>query len=222
MRIVWMMRGPGLTPGQTIDAAPALEIDVAPTLLDLVGLEPTPTMEGRSWVGCLEAGRCPPFPSGRPFWVYAVDHDSRRPEAMAGYRWPYKWMWQHGFPREAYELGRDPWEEEELLRASQGLAARRARAPRRAVFRRAPTSGGSPLATAARELFQGGGAAQKPRVPRNQAGETETETETGNENESTALARLISPGSRESGVATRAPSRAPRSRRRSRRGGSRR
>jgi arylsulfatase A-like enzyme len=120
MRIVWMMRGPGLTPGETIDAVPALEIDVAPTLLDLVGLEPTPTMEGRSWVGCLGAGRCPPFPSGRPFWVYAVDHDSRRPEAMAGYRWPYKWMWQHGFPREAYELGRDPWEEEELLAPARG------------------------------------------------------------------------------------------------------
>lgn len=117
MRIVWLMRGPGLVSGKTVDAAPALETDVAPTLVDLVGLigHDRTAMEGISWRGCLAGSECPSFPSGRTFWTYAVDHDSRRPEAMAGYRWPYKWMWQRGYPREAYDLARDPSEDAELL-----------------------------------------------------------------------------------------------------------
>jgi arylsulfatase A-like enzyme len=116
MRILWMMRGPGIAPGRTIDAAPALEIDVAPTVVDLVGPGlARRSMEGVSFRGCLQGGECPSSPAGRPFWVYAVDHDTRRPEAMAGYRWPYKWIWQRGYPREGYDLGRDPSEDKGLL-----------------------------------------------------------------------------------------------------------
>jgi arylsulfatase A-like enzyme len=125
MRIVWLMRGPGLAPGKTIDSAPALEIDVAPTILDLIGLD-RPPMEGSSWRACLSGGDCP---ANRPFWAYAVDPDSRRPEAMGGYHWPYKWVWQRGYPREGYDVDRDPWEKDELLARGEspdalGLLAR--------------------------------------------------------------------------------------------------
>ncbi len=50
IRIPWVMRYPKLIkPGSTIDKM-VLNIDVAPTMLDLAGEKPAPTMEGRSLV----------------------------------------------------------------------------------------------------------------------------------------------------------------------------
>jgi arylsulfatase A-like enzyme len=124
LRILWMMRGPGIPEGRVVDDAIALVTDVAPTLLDLVGIGAT-EMEGRSFRDCLEGGPCP---ESKTFWAYAVFTDPRRPEAMAGYRWPFKWMWQRSFPRTAYDLSLDPAEENDLLldRASDHPADLRA------------------------------------------------------------------------------------------------
>jgi arylsulfatase A-like enzyme len=111
LRIVWLLRGPGIPPGRVIDRPPALITDVAPTILDLLGLEHD-GMKGRSWRSCFEGRACP---SDDPFWAYSVDHGTRRPEAMAGYRWPYKWMWQRSAGRTGYDVSADPWEESNLL-----------------------------------------------------------------------------------------------------------
>jgi arylsulfatase A-like enzyme len=111
LRILWMMRGPRIPRGRVVDPDLALVTDVAPTLLDLLGIEAT-GMEGRSFRGCLEGRSCP---AAEPFWAYAVFTDPRRPEAMAGYDWPFKWMWQRSLGRTAYDLSRDPAEENDLL-----------------------------------------------------------------------------------------------------------
>ena len=34
---------------------------------------------------------------------------------MAGYQWPYKWLWRRGKPREGYQVQYDAWEREDLL-----------------------------------------------------------------------------------------------------------
>jgi len=111
LRIVWMMRGVGLPGGYVIEDRPGLMIDVAPTILDIVGL-PHSTMEGRSWVECWESNTCP---EPEPFWAYGLSHETRRLTGMASYRWPYKWMWRRGFKRIAFDVASDPWEENDLL-----------------------------------------------------------------------------------------------------------
>jgi len=47
MRIPLIMRGPGIRPGSTVEEI-ALNIDVAPTFLDLAGIKVPPAMQGRS------------------------------------------------------------------------------------------------------------------------------------------------------------------------------
>ena len=111
LRIVWMMRGAGLPEGHVIADRPGLMIDVAPTILDIVGLSHS-GMEGRSWVECWESNICP---EPEPFWAYGLSHETRRLTGMASYRWPYKWMWRRGFERIAFDVASDPWEENDLL-----------------------------------------------------------------------------------------------------------
>ena len=111
LRIVWMMRGAGLPEGHVIADRPGLMIDVAPTILDIVGLSHS-GMEGRSWVGCWESNTCP---EPEPFWAYGLSHETRGLTGMASYRWPYKWMWRRGLKRIAFDVASDPWEEDNLL-----------------------------------------------------------------------------------------------------------
>ena len=112
LRIVWMMRGAGLPGGHVIADRPGLIIDVAPTILDIVGLQNV-AMEGRSWVECWESNTCP---EPEPFWAYGLSHETRGLTGMASYRWPYKWMWRRGFKRIAFDVASDPWEENNLLK----------------------------------------------------------------------------------------------------------
>lgn len=111
LRIVWMMRGAGLPEGHVISDRPGLMMDVAPTIVDVVGLGPK-NMEGRSWVDCWESDSCP---EPDPFWAYGLSHETRGLTGLASYRWPYKWMWRRGFKRIAFDVSDDPWEENDLL-----------------------------------------------------------------------------------------------------------
>ena len=111
MRILWMMRGPGLPRGKVIDERPALTMNVAPTLLELIGL-PAPETEGESLLGCIEGNDCP---DAEPWWSFGVDPRGRRLTTMASYEWPYKWLWRRNFPRGGFDLSSDPWEENDLL-----------------------------------------------------------------------------------------------------------
>lgn len=111
LRVMWMARGPRLPAGHVVEAGAALMRDVSPTLLNLIGMD-AKGMEGQSWVGCWESGACPETP---PFWAFGLWHDSRRPSGMAGYQWPYKWIWRRGEKRIAFDVSVDPWEEHNLL-----------------------------------------------------------------------------------------------------------
>ena len=111
LRIVWMMRGAGLPEGHVVADAPALMMDVAPTILDVVGLGQS-KMEGRSFVSCWASSDCP---EPEPFWAYGISHQTRGLTGMASYRWPYKWMWRRGFKRIAFDVRSDPWETNDLL-----------------------------------------------------------------------------------------------------------
>jgi len=48
MRVPIVLRAPGVEPG--VDGRPAQHIDVAPTVLDLIGLPPHPSFHGKSLV----------------------------------------------------------------------------------------------------------------------------------------------------------------------------
>ncbi|HSF20052.1 MAG TPA: sulfatase [Vicinamibacteria bacterium] len=111
LRILWMMRGPGIPVGRVIDESAARITDVAPTVLDLIGVG-SAEMDGRSWAECLGGGPCP---GEEPFWAFGLDHDRKTVTSMAGYDWPYKWIWHRGLSRSGFDLERDPWEETDLL-----------------------------------------------------------------------------------------------------------
>lgn len=112
LRSLFLLAGPGLPGGKAVEEVPALMSDVAPTLLDWVGLASPADMEGLSRVGCWSDGPCPEQDA---WWSYGLNHDTNRITAMAGYRWPYKWMWRMGKGRQAHLLSDDPWEENDLL-----------------------------------------------------------------------------------------------------------
>jgi arylsulfatase A-like enzyme len=111
LRVAWIMRGAGLPEGRVVTSQPALLIDVAPTVLELVGLKAR-GMEGQSRLSCWERDQCPETP---PWWSFGLDHETRRLTGMSGYRWPYKWMWRRSFPRSGFDLESDPWERVDLL-----------------------------------------------------------------------------------------------------------
>jgi arylsulfatase A-like enzyme len=112
LRILWQMQGPGVPKGKIVDSTPVMMMDVAPTLLDLVGLAVPSGVEGHSLVECWQDGDCP---ERKEWWAYGLNHGNNRLAAAAGYKWPYKWMWKRQLDKAAYHLGDDPWEENDLL-----------------------------------------------------------------------------------------------------------
>jgi arylsulfatase A-like enzyme len=112
LRVFWLFSGPGVPRGRVVKETPALLMDVAPTLLDLVGLETPSEVAGRSQVECWENGRCRPT---LDFWSFGLRHEANRITALASYRWPYKWIWRRGQGRQAHQVLDDPGEQQDLL-----------------------------------------------------------------------------------------------------------
>jgi arylsulfatase A-like enzyme len=112
LRVFWLFSGPGVPRGRFVRETPALLIDVAPTLLDLVGLATPSDVKGRSQVECWEDGRCR---SPSDFWAFGLRHETNGMTALAGYRWPYKWIWRRGEGRQAHQVLDDPREQRNLL-----------------------------------------------------------------------------------------------------------
>ena len=113
LRVLWILKGPGLPAARRIGGGPVLVEDMAPSLLDAIGLDGALPAHGRSrrtcWTG---AGEC----AGQPeFWAYGVSHEQRL-GSLAGYRWPFKAIWHHGRTR-AHRLDEDADERNDLLRA---------------------------------------------------------------------------------------------------------
>ncbi len=124
LRILWLMAGPGLPAGERVDH-PALVHDIAPTVLDLIGLPPLPDAEGASLLPCLRQRGCPE----RDQW-YAHGFSQRHDKlsAIATYRWPHKSVVQDAPGSGLYRLDDDPWEQRNLASSAAGetdLVARR-------------------------------------------------------------------------------------------------
>ncbi len=121
-RLPFAIRGPGLTPGSTVDAM-AGTMDVAPTVLDLAGVEPPLELDGRSVV----PAEVPPARDDRAILLMA----SARPTdpenggevrsaprlSVAETPWKYRGLvtarwkllnWSYHDAWELYDLRRDP------------------------------------------------------------------------------------------------------------------
>ena len=142
MRIPLLMRYPPLAkPGSRPDAL-VLNIDLAPTLLDLAGIRPPASMQGRSWLPAL-AGR----DAGRESFLYEYfregDPRFNRPSAFAvrTRRWKYIEYPEHPKVVELYDLAADPHELDNLAAAPahaatlQRLRAELARLKQQTGFR---------------------------------------------------------------------------------------
>lgn len=112
LKALWLMHGPGLPAGRVVSETPALLEDVAPTLMDHFGWEERADMTGHSLAGCWADGPCP---RREVWWSYGLRHGDRRLTSVAGYRWPYKWLWRRGEGRQSHQLLDDPREERDLL-----------------------------------------------------------------------------------------------------------
>ncbi len=113
LRVMWLMAGPGVPVGRRLGSAPVLLEDLAPTVLAHLGLAVPGSMSGRPQNGCWTGAGC----AGREeWWAYGVRGARGRITAVAGYRWPYKLLWQLQGHSGGFELLADPWEESKLVR----------------------------------------------------------------------------------------------------------
>ncbi len=111
LRILWLMAGPGLPAGRAIEEPGILMEDVAPTVLDILGVRRLAEADGRSLAGCWRGGDCP---GRRRWWGYGVDEGQRRPTGVAAYELPFKCLWQVKPRSGCFELGSDAWETRNL------------------------------------------------------------------------------------------------------------
>jgi arylsulfatase A-like enzyme len=111
LRIIWLLSGPGLPEGDVVNE-PVLMEDVAPTLLDIVGLPIPESAEGMVMTSCWSEGDCP---IRDEWWSYGMRHEPSQLTSLAGHKWPFKWQWRRGEGRQAFALLEDPWEKVDLL-----------------------------------------------------------------------------------------------------------
>jgi arylsulfatase A-like enzyme len=111
LRIVWMLKGPGVPAGRRITDQPVLVDDVMPTLLDLIGLPAPDAVSGHSQVGCWARQGC--F-LREEWWSYGANGYDQKVTALAGYRWPYKLLWQNRRRTGLFDVSKDAFEEVEL------------------------------------------------------------------------------------------------------------
>jgi choline-sulfatase len=111
IRVPLLIEGPGIAPGSACDVPVGLQ-DLAPTLLDLAGLDPSPVMQGRSLAPLLR--RVCPADWRTGFYVQNVTHISAIPQrAWRTERW--KLIVSADGRHELYDLAADPEEELDIF-----------------------------------------------------------------------------------------------------------
>lgn len=118
MRVPLIIRDPRLPQqrrGQTVDAM-VLNVDVAPTMLDLAGIPVPAAMQGSSLKSLLE-GETPQDWRSEFFYEHHSVKDRIPPsEAVRTQRWKYiRWMEPNPLVEELYDLETDPLEEHNLI-----------------------------------------------------------------------------------------------------------
>jgi len=117
-----MVRGPGIRPGASIDAF-TVNVDLAPTFLDIAGAPIPESSDGRSLVPLLE-GRPPASPWRAEALVECLAYSAECPPffMLRTDRWSYASYEYGGVPlageRELYDMRADPFQMENLARTA--------------------------------------------------------------------------------------------------------
>ncbi len=117
IRVPLIVQGPGLPAGTTVSDM-VLNIDIAPTLLDWAGVEPTTGMHGQSFLPQLRGEAVPDWRTEflyEYFWEWVFPHT---PTTFALRTDRYKLIQYHGIwdTDELYDLQADPREQVNLIR----------------------------------------------------------------------------------------------------------
>jgi choline-sulfatase len=116
LRVPLLFWGPGVRPRRI--ETPVSLVDVLPTLLEALGLEPVPDLAGRSLWGLLGGGS---DPAER---VLVAEGTLHGPDRKALVRWPWKLVVTAGQPARLYDLAQDAGERHDLSQqAPERLAA---------------------------------------------------------------------------------------------------
>lgn len=116
IRIPLLLRWPGgITPGRVDAAHFALNIDLAPTLLELGGTKVPATMQGASWKPLIEQ-RATPWREDflYEYYEYPGVHCVRPHRGVRNARWKLIEFWREPREYELYDLQADPGEERNL------------------------------------------------------------------------------------------------------------
>ncbi|WP_203321820.1 sulfatase family protein [Pseudoxanthomonas beigongshangi] len=121
IRVPTLMRWPGrIRPGRTDDRHMVLNIDVAPTLLDLAGVAPPAWMHGRSWKPLLEERHTEWRQDFLYEWYeYPAVHCARKHRGVRTGRWKLIHFWEQPEEWALYDLREDPDEQVNLIDHSE-------------------------------------------------------------------------------------------------------
>jgi N-acetylglucosamine-6-sulfatase len=127
IRLPLLVRYPSLVRAGSTPAQMALTIDLAPTMLDLAGVAPPRSMDGRSLVPVLRGGA----PAWRTSFLIEYNSDTVFPrvqrmgyEAVRTERYKYIRFRELVGMDELYDLARDPFELENLVASAAHAAVR--------------------------------------------------------------------------------------------------
>ncbi len=111
IRVPLLVRHPGRIPAGTVDGKDmVLNIDIAPTILELAGIPILPAMQGRSFVPLLE-GKSEPWRDAFLYEYYEfpdADHCVRKNRGVRTARWKLIQFWEQPQEWELYDLQNDP------------------------------------------------------------------------------------------------------------------
>ena len=110
IRVPTLVRWPKrIEPGRVDDAHMVLNIDVAPTLLDLAGVAPPDWMQGRSWKPLLEGKKADWRQDFLYEWYeYPAVHCARKHRGVRTERWKLIHFWEQPEEWALYDLEEDP------------------------------------------------------------------------------------------------------------------
>ncbi len=121
LRILYYLRGPGIPKGRLIKNCTVHQIDLFPTILDLLDIEPPQPVDGSSLRPIWRKNECSTRDS---WWAYGIQHKRNAVTAFAEYSWPYKLIYFRNTFYGAYNVQTDPFETMNLMRKFRFLRRR--------------------------------------------------------------------------------------------------
>ena len=116
LRVPLLVRYPPIITEGSISEQMVLNIDVAPTLLELVGVDPIIPIHGRSFVPLLHDPNAPWRQAFlAEYFLEKVSPRERPWKAIRTEKWKYIDYTEEGIPSELYDLQIDPREEQNLI-----------------------------------------------------------------------------------------------------------